>query len=219
MYVEITNADFIIPNTDYGDDYDLMTIPYASCEETPQVLSTINPVRGCSREFLIKNIKREDSMCFTTGRSYRIKGAPETYLVDISDDGESMRLVCPPGILDDDVNLSSEAIYAYNETDSSVVEVRESDNDSGWYFERYGLQDDGTFESIDSGLYDFERDDEGNIVEGYKSALEAYFEVAKEDGDVFCGPSMFELTFNAYCRASDTKVHAMLEEKGVFKKD
>lgn len=207
MYVEITKVrlknNIPLPPSEIPTHSKTRTAAYASCDKAPQVLSGLDIDYGTTRASIDKRVKFDHIISYDYSL-YHIDKVLGTYLVDVSDDGQSMRLVCSPGILNDDVNLSSERVYAYNEDDGSVVSVWESDEQNGWYFERYGLQSDGTFASVDGGLFDFERDDNGDIVEGYKSALETYFEVAKKDGDMFCGPDMFELVFNAYCCASST---------------
>lgn len=218
MYVEVTKVEFRMRGLQVLAEPrfigDSIVVTFVSCKEVPQAFSDVKAMPGYTKASLDEIIDLGDFTVYENGTPYHIDNVFETYLVDVSDDGESMRLVCPPGVLDDDVNLSSECVYAYNEADSSVVGVWESSEQAGWYFERYGLQDDGTFASVDGGLYDFERDNRGNIVEGYESALETYFEVAKRDGDMFCGPDMFELASNAYDRVCNARVQERLKEAG-----
>lgn len=101
-----------------------------------------------------------------------------------------------PGCFERKAKEMSEAIettelYFYNQKNNSCIGIWDSASEPGWYWERYGLGEDGVWKEIDGGLWTVEYDDDDNIVEGYESVQEAYEPIAME-GDTPCEESLFE---------------------------
>lgn len=87
--------------------------------------------------------------------------------------------------------IETTELYFYNQMNSSCIGIWDSASEPGWYWERYGIADDGLWKEIDGGLWTVEYDDDGNIIEGYQTVQEAYEDIATE-GDTPCAESLFE---------------------------
>lgn len=82
-------------------------------------------------------------------------------------------------------------LYFFDFDHFTCAGIWNSSSELGWHWERYGVGNDGGWKEIDGGLWTVKVDDDGNIVEGYKTIQEAYADIAS-DGDKPCRESLFE---------------------------
>ena len=93
--------------------------------------------------------------------------------------------------MNETIETAETELYFFNKEDNSCIGIWDSATEPGWYWSRYKIADDGVWREVDGGLWTVEYDDDGNIVEGYKTVAEAYADVAL-DGDLPCEESLFE---------------------------
>lgn len=89
---------------------------------------------------------------------------------------------------------AADEVYCYNPKEKTVIGIWETyqEPDGGWYVDVYQLTERG-WEGVDGAMFTVERDDDGNIIYGYESAMDCYEQVYRLDDDVFCDKMVFDM--------------------------